>query len=155
MQRRSLAALLALTSVTTPWALAATSPGPVPPAADMELARDILRELVDINSTHDHGSTGVAQVIQHQLIAAGFSEEDIMFLAPADKPTKGNVIVRYRAKAKGGKKPLPAVLFLGHLDVVEARREEWSTDPFVLTEKDGFYYGRGTEDMKDGDAAML
>jgi acetylornithine deacetylase/succinyl-diaminopimelate desuccinylase-like protein len=121
----------------------------------MGLARDMLRELVDINSTHDHGSTGVAQVIQHQLLAAGFSEEDVMFLAPADKPTKGNLIVHYRTKAKGGKKALPAVLFLGHLDVVEAKREDWSTDPFSLTEKDGWYYGRGTEDMKDGDAAML
>ena len=54
-----------------------------------------------------------------------------------------------------GKKSTAPVLFLGHLDVVEARREDWSTDPFQLIEKDGWFYGRGTEDMKDGDAALL
>jgi acetylornithine deacetylase/succinyl-diaminopimelate desuccinylase-like protein len=137
----------------TAWA---SPPGPLPPAADLDLAHDILRELVDINTTHDHGSTAAAQVIQQQLVAAGFPADDVVLIAPTDKPTKGNVVVRYRAKSHGGGKNSPApVLFLGHLDVVEARREDWSTDPFQLTEKDGWFYGRGTEDMKDGDAALL
>jgi acetylornithine deacetylase/succinyl-diaminopimelate desuccinylase-like protein len=133
----------------------AASPGPLPPEADKDLARDILRELVDINTTHDHGSTAAAQVIQQQLLAAGFPADDVVLVAPADKPTKGNIVVRYRGKAHGGKKGPAPVLFLGHLDVVEARREDWSTDPFQLTEKDGWFYGRGTQDMKDGDATSL
>jgi acetylornithine deacetylase/succinyl-diaminopimelate desuccinylase-like protein len=81
---------------------------------------------------------------------AGFAASDITLIAPPGHPTKGNVIVRLRGKRAG-----PAVLFLGHLDVVEARREDWSVEPFTLTEKDGYYYGRGTIDMKDGDAALL
>lgn len=140
--------LLALAAVSTTWA---STPGPLPPKADQELARDILKELVDINTTHDHGSTAAAQVIQQQVLAAGFPAEDVVLIAPADKPTKGSLVVRYRAKKQGAK----PVLFLGHLDVVEAKREDWTTDPFQLTQKDGWYYGRGTQDMKDGDAAML
>lgn len=69
---------------------------------------------------------------------------------PPDHPNKGNIIVRYRGK--GTAKP---VLFLGHLDVVEAKREDWSVDPFLLTEQDGWFYGRGTIDMKNGDAALV
>src|SRR5882757_1448502 len=146
---KKLAVLLALSILSTTWA--ATPPGPVPPKADQELARDILRELVDINTTHEHGSTAAAQVMQQQLLAIGFAAEDVVLIAPAEKPIKGSLVVRYRAKQQG----LKPVLFLGHLDVVEAKREDWTTDPFQLTEKDGYYYGRGTEDMKDGDAAML
>jgi acetylornithine deacetylase/succinyl-diaminopimelate desuccinylase-like protein len=74
----------------------------------------------------------------------------VVFIAPADHPTKGNIVVRYRGKGAG--KP---VLFIGHLDVVEANAEDWSVDPFKLTEKDGWFYGRGSIDMKDGDAALL
>ncbi|HET9389159.1 MAG TPA: M20/M25/M40 family metallo-hydrolase [Steroidobacteraceae bacterium] len=125
-------------------------PGPVPPAADRELARSILQELIDINTTHEQGSTAAAQVIRQQLLGAGFVPEDVVLLAPADKPSKGNVIVRLRGKGRG--RP---VLYLGHLDVVEAKREDWSRDPFQLAEQDGWFYGRGTEDMKGGDAALM
>src|ERR1700736_1612200 len=144
--------LLALATVSTSWA---STPGPLPPKADQELARDILQKLADINTTHDHGSTEAAKVIQQQLLAAGFPDNDVVLISPADKPTKGNVVVRYHAREHGGKKSPAPVLFLGHLDVVEAKREDWSTDPFQLTEKDGWFYGRGTQDMKDGDAALL
>jgi acetylornithine deacetylase/succinyl-diaminopimelate desuccinylase-like protein len=145
---KKIAVLLILASASTTWA---ATPGPLPPKADQDLARDILKELVDINTTHDHGSTAAAQVMQQQLLAAGFSAEDVLLIAPSDKPLKGNLVVRYRAREPGTR----PVLFLGHLDVVEARKEDWSTDPFQLTEKDGWYYGRGTEDMKDGIAAMM
>jgi acetylornithine deacetylase/succinyl-diaminopimelate desuccinylase-like protein len=151
MLQNKLSVLAALACITPAWA---ASPGPLPPADDQELARDILRELVDINTTHEHGSTEAATVIQRQLVAAGFPADDVTFIAPPDKPTKGNVIVRYRAKAHHGKSPAP-VLFLGHLDVVEARREDWSTDPFQLVQTDGWLYGRGTVDMKGSDAALL
>jgi len=123
--------------------------------ADVEMQCPVCDEMIHANTTHEHGSTAAAQVIQQQLVAAGFPASDVVLIAPADKPTKGNVIVRYRAKSRGGKTGLAPVLFLGHLDVVEARREDWSTDPFQLTEKDGWFYGRGTRDMKDGDAALL
>jgi acetylornithine deacetylase/succinyl-diaminopimelate desuccinylase-like protein len=131
-------------------AVGASPASDVPPPADQDLARDMLKTLVEIDTTHEHGSTAAAKAIQDWLSSAGFSAGDVVFLAPPDHPTKGNVVVRYR-----GKHPGDAVLFLGHLDVVEAKREDWSVDPFKLTEQDGWFYGRGTIDMKDGDAALV
>jgi acetylornithine deacetylase/succinyl-diaminopimelate desuccinylase-like protein len=128
---------------------AAASAATLPPPADQQLARDMLKTLVEINTTHEHGSTEAAKAIQAWLLSAGFPDKDVVFIAPDDHPTKGNVVVRYRGKHSGN-----AVLFMGHLDVVQAKPEDWSSDPFKLTEKDGFLYGRGTIDMKDGDAAM-
>jgi acetylornithine deacetylase/succinyl-diaminopimelate desuccinylase-like protein len=126
------------------------TPGPLPPEDDKELGRAIFKELVEIRTTHDVGTTLAARAIEQHLLKAGFPAEDVVFIAPADHPDKGNVVVRYRGKGRG-----PAVLFLGHLDVVEAKAEDWSVEPFKLTEKDGWFYGRGTLDMKDGDAALL
>jgi acetylornithine deacetylase/succinyl-diaminopimelate desuccinylase-like protein len=128
----------------------ALAAAPLPPAGDQQLARDMLKTLVEIDTTHAHGSTAAARAIEQWLLKAGFARSDVTFLAPADHPSKGNVILRYR-----GKRPGSAVLFLGHLDVVEARPEDWSSDPFTLTERDGWFYGRGTIDMKDGDAALV
>src|ERR1700733_8195287 len=122
----------------------------VPPPADQELARDMLKTLVEIDTTHEQGSTSAATAIQGWLSSAGFAAGDLVFLAPPDHPTKGNVVVRYRGKNAGR-----AVLFLGPLDVVEAKPEDWSVDPFKLTQRDGWFYGRGTIDMKDGDAALV
>jgi acetylornithine deacetylase/succinyl-diaminopimelate desuccinylase-like protein len=138
----SLLGLLALAP-----ALAAT---PVPPPADLQLGRDVFKTLVEINTTHEHGSTGAAQAIQGWLLKAGFPAADVTLIAPEEHPAKANVIVRYRGKNHG--RP---VLFMGHLDVVEAYPKDWSVDPFLLTEKDGWFYGRGTIDMKDGDAALV
>jgi acetylornithine deacetylase/succinyl-diaminopimelate desuccinylase-like protein len=122
----------------------------VPPPADQAEARAIFKELVELNTTHAHGSTAATEAIRARLLAAGFAPADAVVLAPADKPTKGNLVVSYRGK--GRFKP---ILFIGHLDVVEAKPEDWSVDPFKLTEKDGYFYGRGTIDMKDGDAALV
>jgi acetylornithine deacetylase/succinyl-diaminopimelate desuccinylase-like protein len=135
-----------LGSVQIAGALAAA---PLPPDSDRQLARDMLKTLVEINTTHDHGSTDAAKAIQGWALTAGFPANDVVLVAPEGHPTKGNVIVRYRGKKSG--KP---ILFLGHLDVVEAKPEDWSVDPFALTERDGWLYGRGTIDMKDGDAAL-
>lgn len=126
------------------------TPGPVPPPADRKLAREILKQLVEINTTHAYGSTAAATAIRARLLAAGFPASDVLLIAPPEHPTKGNVVVRMRGAGKG-----PPVLFIGHLDVVEARAADWTFDPFKLTEKDGWFYGRGSIDMKDGDAAML
>jgi acetylornithine deacetylase/succinyl-diaminopimelate desuccinylase-like protein len=117
-------------------------------AADA-LAHDIFRELIGINTTDSVGNvTTAAEAMAARLRAAGFSSADIHVAGPNDR--KKNLVVRLRGAARH--KPL---LMLGHLDVVEARRADWSTDPFQLTERDGFFYGRGTLDMKSGDAIMV
>jgi acetylornithine deacetylase/succinyl-diaminopimelate desuccinylase-like protein len=139
--------LLLCSSVTL---CGATTPTPLPPQDDRDLGRAIFKELVEIKTTHDIGSTVAARAIQEHLLRGGFTAQEVVFVAPDDHPTKGNIVVRYRGKGKG-----KAVLFLGHLDVVDAKAEDWSVDPFELTEKDGFFYGRGTIDMKDGDAALV
>jgi acetylornithine deacetylase/succinyl-diaminopimelate desuccinylase-like protein len=128
----------------------APAAAPLPPPDDQQLARDLLKGLVEINTTHQFGSTAAAKAIQGWLLTAGFRAADVVFVAPPEHPTKGNVVVRYRGKIS--KDP---VLFLGHLDVVEANPEDWSVDPFKLTPQDGWFYGRGSIDMKDGDAALV
>ena len=144
---RGMALALVLAGTTCVWAASASL---LPPPADQELGRDMLKGLVEINTTHAYGSTEAAKAIQGWLLSAGFPAGDVVFLAPSDHPTKGNVVVRYR-----GKHSADPVLFLGHLDVVEAKPEDWSVDPFKLTQTDGWFYGRGTIDMKDGDAALV
>ncbi len=121
------------------------------PTSDQQLARDILKELIEINTTHQFGSTKAAEAVATRLRAAGFPAADVHVLAPAEHPDSGNVVVRLRGA--GREKP---ILFLAHLDVVEARKEDWSEgiDPFKLTERDGYFYGRGTVDIK-GEAAIL
>jgi acetylornithine deacetylase/succinyl-diaminopimelate desuccinylase-like protein len=119
-------------------------------SGDRQLAHDILKQLIEINTTHSVGSTTVAaHAIKDRLLAAGFSEQDMTILGPNDK--RGNLIVRYRA-ANPTHKP---ILIIAHLDVVEARRADWSSDPFQLVEKDGYFYGRGTQDMKAADAVLV
>lgn len=130
-------------------ARAAPAEGPTAPPEDRQLARDMLKGLVEIDTTHAHGSTAAAEAIQGWLRNAGFPAADMALIAPPDHPTKASLVVRYR-----GRRPGPAVLFMGHLDVVDASAQDWSVDPFKLTERDGWFYGRGTIDMKDGDAAM-
>ncbi len=110
--------------------------------AQNQLARDIYKELIEINTTDSAGNTTVAaEAMAARLTAAGFTGEDVRVLGP--NPRKGNLIARYRGA--GSRKPL---LLLAHLDVVEALREDWSFDPFTFLEKDGYFYGRGTADDK-------
>jgi acetylornithine deacetylase/succinyl-diaminopimelate desuccinylase-like protein len=114
----------------------------MPPEADQRLARDIFKEIVEIKSGYTTGATTpVVDAIAKRLRAAGFSDAD-MFIGGAI-PKKANLVVRYRGAGK--RKPL---LLLAHTDVVEARREDWSMDPFQFLEKDGYYYGRGSSDDK-------
>jgi len=117
------------------------------PAADA-LARDIFKQLIEINTTDSVGNvTTAAQALAQRFLAAGLASRDVVIAGPAER--KKNLIVRLHGSGK--RRPL---LLIGHLDVVEARREDWSTDPFQLVEKDGYFYGRGTLDMKSGDAIM-
>ena len=134
-------------------ALASCAATAAPAAADPEaaraLGRDLLKQLIDINSTHAHGSTIAAKALAERFLAEGFAPSDVVLLAPADHPTKGNLVVRLHGAGHG-----TPVLYVCHLDVVEAKPEDWTFDPFKLTEKDGWLYGRGTIDMKGQDAAV-
>jgi len=118
--------------------------------ATRRMAVDIFKQLIEINTTDSVGSvTAAAEAMAQRFRDAGFAQTDIQVLGPSSNDRKKNVVVRLHGSGKH--KP---VLLIGHLDVVEARREDWTTDPFQFIEKDGYYYGRGTSDMKDGDAIM-
>src|SRR5438034_4602984 len=112
------------------------------PEVDKQLAREIYKEMVEIKSGFTTGATTpVAEAAARRLKEAGFPDADI-FIGGAI-PTKANLVVRYHGT--GGRRP---ILLLAHTDVVEAKREDWSMDPFTLTERDGYFYGRGTGDDK-------
>jgi len=125
---------------------------PTASAADRALARSILKELIEINTTDTpRGNvTTATAAMQKRLLDAGFAPRDVQLLGP--DPRKQNLVVRMRAVGTPAGKP---VLFLCHMDVVEALKADWTTDPFQFVEKDGYYYGRGTQDMKEGDAALV
>ena len=148
---RACSVFLASALALAPLAARPVTPAAVlAPPADIRLAHEIFRELVDINSTHARGTLAAAEVIRKRLLAAGFVPSELSLLAPAEYPRSANLVVRYR-----GTHPGPGVLFLGHLDVVDAKAEDWSLDPFRYTEQDGWIYGRGAIDMKDDDAALV
>jgi len=119
------------------------------PQEYQRLAHDIFKQLIEINTTDSVGNvTSAAEAMAKRLREAGFEEKDIQIAGPREN--KKNLVVRYHGS--GARKP---VLFIGHLDVVEARREDWTVDPFIFLEKDGYFYGSGTEDMKSGDALLI
>ncbi|HEX7175149.1 MAG TPA: M20/M25/M40 family metallo-hydrolase [Pyrinomonadaceae bacterium] len=143
--RRTSAALLAL-------ALLAAGAVPVRAQAvqltpHQQLLRDIYKELVEINTTDTPAgdNTRAARAMAARLRAAGFAEGDVRVVVPTANERKGNLVARLRGT--GAKKPL---LLLAHIDVVEALKEDWSDglDPFKLTEREGYFYGRGTGDDK-------
>ena len=144
----------AITVLATAAALAVTAhaqAGTRTPAdqAGIQLATQIFKQLIEINTSHSVGSTTIAaEAMAKRLRDAGFPAKDIVVLGP--DPRKGNMVARLHGS--GLHKP---VLLIGHLDVVDANRSDWTTDPFQFIEKDGYYYGRGTQDMKDGDAIMM
>ncbi len=116
--------------------------GTVSPDADRQLVRAIYQELVGTNTSYSSGqTTPAAEAMARRLLDAGFPKEDVVVLGAA--PHKANVVARYRGTGRA--RPL---LLLAHLDVVEAKREDWSVDPFTLLEKDGYFYGRGSGDDK-------
>src|SRR6202162_2254310 len=119
--------------------------------ATRKLALDMFKQLIEINTTDSVGSvTAAAEAMAQRFRDAGFPESDIHVLGPSSNDRKKNVVVRLHGSDKH--KP---VLLLGHLDVVEARREDWTTDPFQFVEKNGYFYGRGTQDMKANDAILI
>ena len=117
--------------------------------AHQRLAREILAELININTTDTRGdNTQAAEALAARFLKAGYPAADVKVLAP--RPKKGNVVVRLRGP--GAARP---ILFIGHLDVVEALRADWSFDPFVFREEGGYFYGRGTQDTKANDAMLV
>jgi len=117
------------------------------------LGRELLRELVETNTTPSVGSTTkAAERLAARFRAAGFAASDVEVVGPdtgVDAKDR-NLVVRYRGAGRR-----PPVVLLGHLDVVEAKRDDWARDPFTLVEADGHFYGRGTLDMKSADAAWV
>jgi acetylornithine deacetylase/succinyl-diaminopimelate desuccinylase-like protein len=144
----------AVKMLTTAVALVVTASAAAVPrtpadGASIKLATDIFKQLIEINTTDSVGSTTIAaEAMAKRLRDAGFPAEDVVVLGP--NPRKGNMVARLH-----GTEAHKPVLLIGHLDVVEAKRSDWTTDPFQFIEKDGYYYGRGTQDMKDGDAILM
>ena len=136
-------------------AFAATDPRTVPtqlPQTWQAKTRDVFKQAIEIPSVHHRGQTQrVAELLAAQFKAAGVPESDIHIMPyealPGDKTVA--LIVRWRS-AHATKKP---ILILGHMDVVEAKREDWKFDPFVFREEAGYFLGRGSSDMKNGDVA--
>ena len=123
-----------------------------PLRADQTAYLALYRELVETNTTLSAGScTVAAEHIAAHLKSAGFEDKDITLFSVPDHPKEGGIV----AVLQGSSKSAKPMLLLGHLDVVEAKAEDWSVDPFKLTEQEGWFYGRGSIDMKDGDAALL
>ncbi|HEY7403385.1 MAG TPA: M20/M25/M40 family metallo-hydrolase [Candidatus Angelobacter sp.] len=121
-----------------------------PLSSDHQLARDIFKELIEINTTDTPAGnvTTAAEAMAARFRAAGFAADDVQMIGPL--PNKKNLVVRLH-----GRGPARPVLFIAHLDVVEALRSDWSMDPFKFNEVDGFFYGRGTSDIKQGDAELV
>jgi acetylornithine deacetylase/succinyl-diaminopimelate desuccinylase-like protein len=134
---QSMLVLLFMVLASKPFSVSAESLSP-----HQQLARDILAELVEINTVTATGDTAkAAEAMAARLRTAGFPDADIQVFTPA--PRKGSLVARLRGT--GARKP---ILLLAHLDVVEAKREDWSVDPFKFLEKDGYFYGRGSFDDK-------
>jgi acetylornithine deacetylase/succinyl-diaminopimelate desuccinylase-like protein len=128
---------------------AAPPPSNDPPADNQKLAHDIFRDIVEVHSVHDVGTKGVADILAKYLIDGGFPSDDVKIVPETKYPHQVNLVVRIHGKGKG--KP---VMWICHMDVVEAKAEDWTLPPFKFIEKDGYFYGRGTSDMKDEDAAV-
>src|SRR5436190_10018638 len=119
-------------------------------SANDQRARDIFEQLININTTGSSGSTTIASnAMAKWLIDAGFPAADVQVIG-REGSRNFNLVARFRGT--GSQKP---ILLLSHIDVVEAKREDWSVDPFTFLERDGFFYGRGTMDVKDGSAILV
>jgi acetylornithine deacetylase/succinyl-diaminopimelate desuccinylase-like protein len=138
-------AVLLMSVVAVAGTTSAAGSGAAAPRADQRAFRDLFRELVETNTSHSVGScTLAAQRMAARLKAAGYPESALHAFAVADHPKDGGLV----AVLPGSDASVKAILLLAHLDVVEARREDWTRDPFTLVEEGGYFYGRGTFDDK-------
>jgi len=153
MKRAGLIALLVILDAP----LEAQAPRPL--SANDQRARDIFEQLININTTGSSGSTTVAaNAMAKRLTDAGFPAADVQVIG-REGSRNFNLVARYRGPAgpagPGGPGSPKPILLLSHIDVVEAKREDWSVDPFTFLERDRFFYGRGTMDVKDGSAILV
>ncbi len=119
---------------------------------DQETFRTLYQELVETNTALSVGScTLAAQRMAAHLKTAGYPDADLTLFSVPDHPREGGLV----AVLPGTSKTAKPMLLLGHLDVVEAKREDWTRDPFTLIEENGYFYGRGTADMKGMDATWV
>ena len=141
-KRRTGAALAAIVVAT----LAATAHAQdAPLRQDQAAFRDLYKELVETNTTLSTGScTLAAERMAARLEAAGMPDSQLTLFSTPDHPKEGGLVAVY----PGTSTDLAPMLLLAHLDVVEARREDWTRDPFTLIEEDGYFYARGTDDDK-------
>ena len=124
--------------------------GPLRP--DQVTFFSLYKELVETNTTLSVGNcTVAAERIAGHLKAAGFEDQDVTLFSVPSHPKEGGVVAVLNGTSNSAK----PILLLGHLDVVEAKREDWTRDPFTLIEEDGYFYGRGTSDMKAMDATWI
>jgi acetylornithine deacetylase/succinyl-diaminopimelate desuccinylase-like protein len=138
MNRTTSAAALAALLLATPAAAAA-------PDKSEAAFRDLYRELVNTNTAVATGScTQAAAQIGARLKAAGYTDSQITFFSVPEHPRDGGIV----AVLPGKDPSLKAILLLGHIDVVEAKRADWTRDPFTMVEEDGFFYARGVADDK-------
>ncbi|HEU5171660.1 MAG TPA: M20/M25/M40 family metallo-hydrolase [Gemmatimonadales bacterium] len=136
-------AFLVAVALATPASLRAQAADP------RALEREILAELVEINTSDSAGRTReAAEAMARRLVAAGFPAEDVQVVG--QEPRYQSLVARYRGRGRA--KP---ILLMAHLDVVDARREDWSVEPYRLLERDGYYYGRGSSDNKAGAATLV
>nr|WP_087573606.1 M20/M25/M40 family metallo-hydrolase [Sphingomonas sp. CDS-1] len=142
---RAAAMMVAMTSN-----LAASASHAAPP--DDASFRALLKEMVETDSSFDSGNcTAVTEKVAAQMKAAGFPEQNLHLFVPEGHPKAGALVAVY----PGRDPKLKAVLMLGHIDVVNARRADWTRDPYAFIEEDGYYYGRGVADMKAQDAIWI
>src|SRR5262245_50032967 len=113
------------------------------------LAREIFKELVETPTSEADGTARAAEKIAARLAAAGFPTGDVQLTGP--NPRTASLVARFHGRNRAAR----AILMMAHLDVVPARREDWSRDPWTLTEEDGWFYGRGTHDNKAGAAILV
>src|SRR5882757_6196337 len=119
---------------------------------ELQRFRDIYKELVETNTTLSAGDcTLAAKRMSARLKTAGYPDADLRVFVPDGHPKEGGLL----AVLHGSDPKAKAILLLGHLDVVEAKREDWTRDPFTMIEENGYFYGRGTSDMKAMDATWV
>ena len=150
LKRIAPALCLALLLPAATWAQEDAPMGPLLP--DQVAFRSLYKELVETNTTQSVGScTRAAELIAGHLKSAGFEDKDITLFSTPEHPKDGGIVAILAGSSKSAK----PMLLLGHLDVVEAKREDWTRDPFTLIEENGYFFGRDTSDMKAMDATWV
>ncbi|MBA0047036.1 M20/M25/M40 family metallo-hydrolase [Mycobacteroides sp. LB1] len=148
--------ILALTAAVLTLAACGTTENHSSPATgtpsgtdDRGAFRDVYRELIETNTTASQGScTEAAQKMANRLKAAGYSDKDLVLFSPPDRPKDGGLVATLDGASNAGGQITKPILLLAHIDVVEAKREDWKRDPFALVEENGYFYARGAEDDK-------